>query len=329
VTIRFRGQDYACPPGDSVLDALLKGGAELAYSCRNGICQSCVLRAPDAAVPADVQGELKETLRARGCFLACLWRPGDDALIELEALDDAELFVSATVTETASIGKEMCRLRLDPAVPLYYHAGQFINLRGPHGAVRSYSLASVPALDRGLEIHVRRLPGGAVSNWLHDEVRVGQQIAVEGPFGDCFYLPGRAEQPLLMVATGSGAAPLSGIVRDALRAGHQGPIRIYHGSRSAHGIYLHEQFQALQREHPNLQYVAAVSGPEVPSGFHAGRADALALQQHPDLRDHRVYLCGSPPMVKGARRKCYLAGAAMADIHVDPFELTDLRTQPR
>jgi NAD(P)H-flavin reductase len=220
-------------------------------------------------------------------------------------------------------------LTLDSATPLYYRAGQFVNLRCADGLVRSYSLASVPRLDDCLDIHVKRLPRGRMSNWIFDDLAPGDSLDVQGPNGECFYVPGRPETPLLLIGNGSGLAPLLGIARDALASGHESGIHLYHGSRHPDGLYLDAELRAMDREHDNFTYHSCVSGEELRDDDRPGRAEAVALGDHPDLKNWRIYLCGYPPMVAGARKKAYLMGANLADIYADPFELQDLRTEPR
>lgn len=325
--VQFQGKAYPLKDGESVLDALLRGGAPVAYSCKNGVCQSCAMRALDGEVPADTQGELKPTLRAQGYFLACQWRPRRD--VEVAPVDEASLFSHASVLDVHALAPDICRVRLDSALPLYYHAGQFVNLRRADGLTRSYSLASMPCHEAFLELHVKRMENGRMSNWIHDELRIGDKVDIQGPYGQCFYLSGREEQPLLMVGTGTGAAPLWGIMHDALNAGHRGPVYFYHGARRAEGLYLHKELLDLGRVHAHFHYVPCVSGGEPPPDGRAGRADQQALADFPDMRGMRLFLCGMPEMVKKTRKLAYLAGATMNDIYVDPFEMTELRAESR
>ena len=120
-----------------------------------------------------------------------------------------------------------------------------------------------------------------------------------------------------------------GILRDALADGHQAPIHFYHGSSTADGLYMAAILRDLAEDHENVAYVPCVSGEPPKAGVRAGRADGAALSDHADLSGWRVFLCGAPPMVHGVRKKAYLAGAAMADILADAFELRELRLKPR
>ena len=328
VRLRFEGRAYDCGVGETALTALLRQGADIPYSCRKGVCLTCLMRAVEGAPPADSQKGLKETWRAQGCFLPCLCRP--DADFGIARADDAAVFGRARVIDIVPLAGNVRRVRLEPATPLYYRPGQFVNLRRADGLIRSYSLASVPRLDPLLELHVKRLPGGQMSNWVFDRLAPGEAVDLQGPHGSCFYVPGRPEQPMLLIGNGTGLAPLVGVLRDALHDGHRGPIRLYHGSRHPEGLYLAAELRALAAAHPNVAYLACVSGPGARApGCRPARAEEAAFGDLPRLSGWRVFLCGYPPMVHAARQRAYLAGASLDDIEADPFELRELRRTPR
>lgn len=333
--VLLAGQRLPIAPGQSVLDTLLAAGIDIAHGCGVGVCARCLVRTDPSLAPEHAQRPLRPALRARGYLLACQCRPNADLPIEQV---DAEAFqVSATVVDAETIAPEICRLRLEPDSPFAYQAGQFIHLRAPDGAVRAYSLASLPERDRYLELHVARIPGGRVSGWLHAQVRAGDRVTFSGPCGDAVYSPGREQAPILAIATGTGLAPLLAVVRDALASGHRRPLSLYHGARSVAGLYGRGWFDDLLRDHADFAVHHCLSGPgigpaesaadaeiepirpEDALGLRRGRALDLALVDHPDLRGWRVYLCGHPDMVRAGRKRAYLAGAAMADILGDPF----------
>ena len=214
--ITYKNAVYACENGETVLDALLRHRVDIPYSCKTGTCLSCLVKATDGDVPEKARKNIRPSLAEQGYFLACQCPPV--AGLSIVSGDDAALYGRATVRRVEKVAPDICRVTLQPSTPLYYRAGQFINLRRPDGLVRSYSLASVPRLDKDLEIHVKRLPRGQMSNWLFDDVGPGDGLDLQGPNGDCFYVPGTPDQKLLLIGTGTGLAPLMGIVRDALES---------------------------------------------------------------------------------------------------------------
>ncbi len=314
--LHFNDSTYQCEANETVLDALARQGVAIPFSCRNGVCQTCMMQSADANVPSAAQNGLKSTLQAQNYFLACVCHPSEDMTVSLA--DNTDRLLSATVTAIRQLNDEVKCVGLDCPMLQDYRAGQFINLYRDSGIARSYSLASVPT-DSYLRLHVRRLPDGRVSNWIHDELKVGDSVQISAPVGSCFYLPNAPQQPLLLIGTGSGLAPLMGIVRDALDQQHAGDIYLYHGSHDAAGLYLVDELREMAAHCSNFHYIPCISGADVPVQYQAGRALDVALAAHPNLAGWRVFLCGNPNMVKTARKKAYLAKAAMNDIYADAF----------
>ncbi len=325
--ISFKGVAYDCSGSETVLQTLRRHDVAVSYSCTSGICHTCLLRSRRGLIPETAQRGLKDTLRQRGYFLACLCVPQCD--MELAPPRDVDLFGPAVVHRKERLAPNICRLLLETATTLDYQAGQFINLRRTDGLMRSYSLASIAQQDYFLELHVKRMLSGRMSNWIFDHVEAGDEIDVQGPNGTSYYMPGQPNQNLLLIGSGTGLAPILGIARDALDSGHRGNIYLFHGSRHAHGLYLQDSLYRLAERHTNLHYTPCVSGRDVPAGYAAGRAHDIAFAKHSDLTQWRIFLCGAPPMVHAAQKAASLAGASLADIYSHPFEVADLRRKPR
>lgn len=314
--VEFEGRRHERLQGESVLDALLRHGVDVSHSCKAGSCGACLLRAVDSPVPPKAQAGLKDTWKARGYFLSCSCTPEGDFTV---APADADTQVPATIVELVPISLDVMRVRLRSEAAFEFRAGQYITLRAPIGVARSYSIASLPE-DGLLELHVRLIPNGRMSQWLRAEAKLDDRVTLQGPAGDCFYLPGNLEQPILLAGTGTGLAPLYGIVRDALRSGHRGPLRLFHGALRPEGLYLRDELAELASAHENFEYVPAVlaaDGP--PPGVEVGEIDGVILRRFPNLTGWRGYLCGDPALVQKLKKRFFLSGMAMRDIHSDPF----------
>lgn len=323
-TISFQGLRYALRDSESVLDGLLRHGAHVPAACRSGVCQSCMMRAVEGTPPVASQKGLRDSLKARGHFLACQCRPTADMEIALPGDDDLPRVIARVITKEA-LSPRVMLLRLRCPEGFSFREGQFINLF--HGdAVRSYSIANPPTPERTLELHVYRIDNGRVSTWIHNGLSVGDAVTIQGPFGDGVYHPGHPDQPMLLIGTGCGLAALRGVVQRALQLRHSAPIHLFHGSRSRDGVYLEDEMRALKAQHPQFSYTPCLSGDNADTGYASGRAADIALSEHPELKGWRVYLCGNTAMVKATKRKAYLAGASLADIHADPFEFSHSAT---
>lgn len=318
--IHFEGRPYELREQETVLEGLLRHGAALRSGCRSGVCQSCLLRSVDATPPAAAQQGVKPSLKESGHFLACQCRPAQDMSVEFPG-GEVLPWRPATVVAKAPLSGRVMGVTLRCPDGFTFRAGQFINLC--YGErVRSYSIANVPDEGDTLQLHVYRIDDGVTSTWIHTGLASGERVDIQGPFGECVYEPAYRDQPLLLIGTGCGVAPLRGIIHNALRQDHQAPIHLFHGSRSMDGVYLSEEMWALSRAHPHFSYTPRLSDGSVPPGYTAGRAADVALARHPRLKDWRVYLCGNSAMVKSTKRRAFLAAAALQHIHADPFEFS-------
>lgn len=314
--VRCGAHEVELGPDETVLDGLTRVGVEVASSCRAGACQSCLVRAVSGDVPDVARRGLRAALCERGWFLSCCARPSGD--IEV-ALADAELRIAATIVGLERRGASVILVRIVPERPLPHRAGQYLSLVRPDGLARSYSIASVPELDATIELHVRLVTDGAMSGWLATDARVGGRVALIGPAGECCYADTDRRRGLLLAGTGTGIAPLHGILRDALRHGHHGPIVVAHGARDADGLYLDDELSAIARAHANVRYLrVARVGSEAP-GLAIGDLGERLVHEVPSPKGWSVHLCGDPDWVAATRRRLFLAGASIADIHADAF----------
>lgn len=311
------GKKYQSNPGESVLDCLLRHGVDMPYSCRGGVCQTCLMRAVRGEPEAAAQKGLKPAMVKQKFFLPC----SCDASQELEiAFPDSGAFrFQTTVLSKDRLSKRIVRLRLQRPQGYDYYAGQYLTLYNSEGVGRNYSLASLPVLEPFLELHIRIVKGGRVSEWILNAVNAEDEVTIGQAIGNCVYTKDDMEQPLLLIGTGSGLAPLYGILRDALHQGHRGPIALYHGSGNREGIYLGEELRTLASHHANFTYIPCVSQGDAVDGFTAGRALDIALGDHPKLQGWKAYLCGDAEMVKAASRAVFLAGVSLKDVYSDAF----------
>ncbi len=317
--VKYNGLVVEVPAGRSVLDALLDRGETIPHGCRAGACQTCLMQATQGTVPAASQRGLKAAHRERGLFLACSCMPEED--LEVCLPDTQQLRIAASIVGRRALADDVMELSLRTSEPFSYRAGQYVTLWRDAELGRSYSLANLPQTDGLLQFHIRRIEGGAFSGWIHDSARVGDALDVQGPMGDCFYTADDPEQKLLLIGTGTGLAPLYGILQDALAQGHRGAIHLFHGALARDGLYLHDSLTELAAQHNKLHYHACVlHGDDEPAAdIRAGDVGALALERIGTPAGWKCYLCGDPTLVNGLRKKLFLAGAAMKDIHADAF----------
>ena len=299
---------------ESVLDALLRNGHDAPYGCKNGVCQSCLMKSEAGDIPQAAQKGLTDQQKKMGYFLACSCYPEGQLTI---AKNNQEDKTNGEIQEITSLNDNVIKLRLKS--DLQYYPGQFVNLWRDDQIVRSYSLASVPNLDDALEFHIRHVENGQFSDWIKQTAKAQDNIQIQGPLGTCFYSYSEEnkDQPMLLAGIGTGLAPLYGILRDALNQGHEGQIVLMVAAKEAKNLYLVKELTDLSHRYPNL----AVE-------FIAQSSDIDAIKQGDiyqevknmgSLTGFKVFLCGADSFVKKMKKQCFLAGANMPDILADSF----------
>jgi len=314
-------------PKETLLQAALRQGIDLPHSCRVGGCATCKCRL--------VEGHVKELTQAgyilsdaeldQGYILACQSVPRGDVKIAVDLQSAAaRKQVAGRVIGQDKLTHDIVRLRIQLDTTLPYKAGQFAQLAldGLPGVARSYSFATPVQPDAQVSFFVRQVPGGLFSAHVHAQSLIGQSVTVEGPMGDFWLRP--ADAPLLMVAGGSGLAPVLALLEDALAAGEQRPVTLFFGARTQADLYALDVIAILaQRWRGRFDFVPVLSQePEGSSwqGLRGMVVDALAEHQPPArLRDSHAYLCGPPPMVDGIRAHLLQHGMPGAHIHADRF----------
>lgn len=313
--IFFEGNTYAPDDGETVLDTLLRHGQDIPNGCRAGACQSCLLQLdkPGNPLPAAAQAGLKHSQKEQGCFLSCSIKPQQDM----------NIIRAGPVTQKAS-ARILAKNWLHPDVlqitlskPFACQAGQFINIWLDEHTIRSYSNAAASSADH-IQLHVKIIPDGRFSGRA-SELNTGDLLTVQGSLGDCVYAAAEENEPLLLAGTGTGLAPLIGVIHDALHANHQGDIYLYLAAREAGSFYLKDDLVRLAQNfsHFHVHFVAqdAAGMPWVEEGD----IYKVIATQHPKMQGYRVYLCGAQTFVQKLKKRCFLFGAAMQSIHADAF----------
>jgi len=325
--ILLNGCEYLNKKEETVLNTLLRNGIDARFSCGKGICHTCMMKQTNGNPPINSQKELSEHLASKNYFLPCICKPASDMAIS--APDDSDIYMPTKVVRKHILSENICQLLLEIESQYDYHPGQFVNIRGLENKLtRPFSLASTPLMDVYLEFHIKKVAGGKFSHWVFDELKENDCLEIQSAQGDCYYNIEDKTKDILLIGTGSGLAPLYGIIKDALLLqSHLGDIYLYHGSRSSDGLYLTKELKDLEKEYSKFHYFPCVSGQYVPSGYEQGRADDIALMQHSDLSNIEIYVCGLPDMVNSVKEKAASKGVKENAIHADPFEFSERKKE--
>jgi CDP-4-dehydro-6-deoxyglucose reductase/ferredoxin-NAD(P)+ reductase (naphthalene dioxygenase ferredoxin-specific) len=308
----------------TILDIALNQGVPYPHSCRSGECGNCKTRLLSGEVTHDSHSDqaLSAAEREQGLILACRAQPQND--IEIAWQSDVDISACAPIRKLkASViareqpSPDVTRLRLQVAgEPLAFAAGQYARLFVGKLPARSYSMANSPD-DSVLEFHVRQVPDGLVSGYIASELKVGDTVRLEAPFGTA-YLREEHPGPIIAAGGGTGLAPVLSIVRRALAHMPRRPLHIYFGVRSELDIYAARELEVLAA-HDQVQMHIVLSDPAAPTSCRTGYLHQALEQDFADLSGAKVYLCGPPPMVTAMTASVQTRGVKAEDIHSDPF----------
>lgn len=314
-TITYENQQIHLDSQENLLEGLEKAGVEVPCSCSSGVCHGCMAQALAGTVPPAAQMGLSANQRRLNYFLTCQCYPKDD--LHFTLTNNLEARTTATLIEKRVLNERVMLARFKADID--WRAGQHIIIWRTETRGRTYSIASSP--DEGyVELHVRRRPNGLVSQWLEQELEVGAQCQFSPATGDTFYSPAMPGQPVLLVGTGTGLAPLTGILMQALNDGHHGEIYLYAAAGEPQYLYLVDELTALAQKHRDLHFFPVVHrNPDKRPNLLQGDLVDLIPQRHPKLRRHLVYLCGAQPMVDVLKEYCFYSGALMEDIFIKTF----------
>jgi len=318
IELDYDGRKFSVSPGETVLEALERGGEKIPSSCRSGVCQSCLLRAECGTVPRQAQAGLKERLVNENCFLACVCRP-DENLKVVSVVDAVAFRGGVEILSLDRMGLDVLAVTFKRPATLRFEAGQFMTFERGDGLSRSYSIASLPDETETFNIHVRRVPQGKMSEWFHGKAQIGDTLIASGPTGECCYTGSDKKNPVVLIGTGTGVAPLWALARQALRSDHMGDVVIFDGALSEERLYLRDEIQTQATHLPKLSYHPCVLKASEKPGLRVGDLGQIVLDEVPALRLGTFYLCGDPNLVQPLRKKLFLAGIPLKKIFADPF----------
>jgi len=325
VTVEPLGTEISCREDQAVLDACLREGIWLPHACTHGTCGTCKAEVLEGEVDLGDASPyaLLESEREEGCALICVAKPRSDLVIEGEV--DAEEGVDVhpvrdyrgRVAVLDDVATDVRRLVIELETPLVFNPGQYIQLDLPGGDNRPYSIASTPSDPSRIELHVKRTPDGAATDgWIFKDLRAGDTVTLSGPYGRFSFRPART-QPILLLGSGTGLAPLKSMVRHIADTGGEHVVVLYHGVATRQDLYDREYFETLDAEHDWFSYRPALSRDKWQG--RTGRVPALLAEDYPKASGHVAYICGSPEMVTDTMKALMKARLFPRDIYREDF----------
>jgi CDP-4-dehydro-6-deoxyglucose reductase, E3 len=309
VTIKPSNHTYSVSGYETILDGALREGFNIAYACRNGACGSCKGKLLEGAVDYGEynQGALSDADRQNGYALFCQAKPLTDVVVEcreINALKDIPVrILPCRVQKLERAGPDvmMIQLRLPGSERLMFLAGQYIDILTKSGLRRSLSLANAPHDDAVLQLHLRNY-GGPFSQFVFNTLKEKDILRFEGPLGT-FFLREDSEKPMILLASGTGFAPIKAIIEHAIHKNIKRPMTLYWGCRVRSDLYLNGLAESWARDH-GIQYVPVLSD-ATPADNWTGRSGFVhraVMEDFPDMSGYQVYACGAPIVIESAKR---------------------------
>jgi CDP-4-dehydro-6-deoxyglucose reductase len=328
VRVTPHGKIVRVKAGQSILEAALDAGLNLPHSCKSGHCSSCRARllAGHVRYPQGTPLGLTAEEERTGHVLLCQARPLSDLTVDVRlvaAVTEVEIkTLPCRIAHLNPLAADVMQvfLRLPSVESLVFQPGQYLDVLLEDGGRRSFSIASPPHDAELIELHARYVPGGGFTERLFKELRPGALLRIEGPIGQFVYRAGTA--PLILIAGGTGFAPLKSMLRHVLEHGVERQIYFYWGARRQEDLY--EEALVLQwaRKYPQLHFSAVLSeaGAQVAGGRQLGWVHEAVLGRHPNLGLFDIYAAGPPALIEAIRASFPAAGARANALFFDSFD---------
>ncbi|SFW97757.1 2Fe-2S iron-sulfur cluster-binding protein [Marinospirillum alkaliphilum] len=323
------GREVECTPGDTVLAALEKKGYALPNNCRAGACGECKVKVLsgqfDQGMVLDMA--LSQEERKQGFGLMCMAKPLSDELIIEWGTEDAKpkLFPPREnqryiISEISQCTPRIRQLRLRPIGPaMRFWPGQYVTLGDDRAGAppRCYSIANAPRPDGEIQLQITQVENGKTSNWVHQQLKLGDMVKVNGPYGTFIGDP-TTETPVLCLAAGSGLAPILSLTEAALRRDFRKPVTLMFSARTEEDLYELGMMKYWEAKHRNFNYKPTLTEQQK-DGYLHGLLPEVLPQTFKDLSQHSIFISGSPGFVDACIQAAKALGAKDEMIHTEGY----------
>ncbi|MDH5434496.1 MAG: FAD-binding oxidoreductase [Gammaproteobacteria bacterium] len=313
--VKYQGKVYQSRDNESLLNTFLRNGINVPFSCKAGICQTCMMQILSGEVPRDSLKGLNETEVNDAKFLPCLCKDFND--LEVAPLAEAKIFSKAKIITKEYLTSDIIKLVIQPNQHFFFHGGQFINVKNYEGVIRSYSIANKHNEESRIELHIKLIENGKMSSYIDRQLEVGDSLDIQGPLGNCHY-HGDKDKNLLLIGSGTGLAPLLGVIDEAFEKEHNGTISLFHSGVDEDALYYRKHLKKLTEINSNFHYHGSITGNnsiKIPQG----EATDFAFGSVGELDNWIIYLCGNPQMVYKGQSLALARGGEPDAIFHDAF----------
>lgn len=328
VTVNPSGHQFDCEPDETILTAALRANVGLPHGCKNGACGACKgkIVAGQSTLGKHQERTLTQQEADAGQTLFCCTTVQSDVTIEVREVELGEFPSKKLPTRVARLEKlshdvMLITLQLPATEKFNFRAGQYIEFLLRDGKRRSYSMANAPHASDQITLHVRHMPGGLFTDQVFSTMKERDILRIEGPQGT-FFLREDSNKPIILLASGTGFAPIKAVIEHAIEQQTDRPMTLYWGGRRPADLYMHQLCLDWAAANPLFHYVPVVSDalPEDQWNGRTGFVHRAVLQDFADLSGHQVFACGAPIVVDSAKRDFVAqAGLPAEEFFADSF----------
>ena len=328
VTLTPSNHQFSVDPNETILDAALRQDISLPYGCQSGACGAClcILTTGEVSYPSGKTTALEG--EAENACLACQGVPKSDLELHIEEIKTDDLIevqnLPCKIIEKTLLCHDVIKivLKLPDEKSLVFRAGQYLNFILDDQRKRAFSIANAPHNDDFIELHIRHVDGGSFTDKAFNELKEKDIMRIEAPLGQ-FTFDSDSPNPVIMVAGGTGFAPLKAMIEHAIHIGQTKPIILYCGVRAQRDLYMQETLENWQKDYPNIQCISVLSEPDDDWKGRTGFVHQAVVADYPNLSIFDIYMAGPPVMCQSAKKAFLEAGLNTDKLYSDPFEFAD------
>ena len=325
------GREFAVRSDETILDAFLRQGAAVPYSCRNGTCAACKASLVKGTVTYEQydKSAMSDEEKANGAILLCRAHPIENLEIEAEEISTlSSINIQKLPCRVSSMNRLAhdvmeLKLQLPGNTSFSYIPGQYVDIMMRDERRRGFSIANPPN-DESLILHVRHVPKGRFTTHIFQSMKMRDILRFEGPLGT-FFLRKNSERPIILIAGGTGFAPMNAIIEDAIVSKLNRSVHFFWGVRAARDLYMHDTALDWATRFPStFSYTPVLSEPMEEDNWEGetGWVHESVLRHYPDLAEFEVYASGPPPMIDVIRDTFPNHGLSLDHLYYDSFEFS-------
>ncbi len=329
VTLKPSEHHFTVEENEFILDAALRQGIAFPFQCKTGSCATCLGKVNSGEIhyPEGLPLTVMEHEHEQGKAVFCVSVAKSDLELEVNEIDsssDVQIkMLPARVNSLKRLADDVMEmtLKLPAAEKMHFYAGQYLEFIMRDKSRRAFSIANSPSNDEYLELHLRQVPDGVFTNHVFDSMKEKAMVRIEGPFGS-FYIRDTSNRPLIMIAGGTGFAPIKSILEKLIEDGDTRPVKIYWGARAKADLYRDDLATQWANQYEHIEYVPVLSEPRAEDNWQGrtGFVHQAVVEDLPNIAEYDVYMAGPPVMINAAKEAFSGQGLPVDQLYSDSFE---------